>query len=102
MNAVSVETQERSRKNHSMILQRLSSVGQVNIAKTLSISEGTVSKMKSEGAIEQFSLMLAALGLKAVPIEMQCYPREQIGAILTLARANLQRIETPDQLTFED
>lgn len=92
---------ERARKNLTLILQRLSSVGQATVATGLSLSEATVSRFKAEQA-EQFSKILAILGLKVVPEHVRCYEPKQIEAVLALAKALLAQIESADQLVWED
>lgn len=87
---------ERARKNLSLILQRLSSVGQARLAESLNVSEATVSRWKAEQA-EQFSKILAELGIKCVPIEMQCYQPDYIRAIFTLAQLQMSKA-TPESL----
>lgn len=91
---------ERSRKNESIILRRLASVGQAVVATGLGLHESSVSRMK-DGELERLSRLLAILGLKAVPIEMRCYPENEINAIFTLARQSLERAHSAADL-FED
>lgn len=98
---VSSEVLEKSRKFHSLALQKISKVGQNEIAKLISTSDSTLSRFVSAD-LERACQILAASGLKIVPIEMRCYDHETIEAIFTLAKKNLQRAESADQLTFED
>lgn len=100
MPELSDEMLARSRKNQTLVLQRLASVGQAPIAQGLGVSEATISRWKSEQS-EQTAKMLALLGLKVVPATMQCYEPKQIGAILALAKARLAQIETPSELEWE-
>jgi len=96
-----VEAAERAKKNLTLIFQRLASVGGATVAEKLNVSESTVSRWKSEGA-EQCARILAELGLKIVPEHVKCYEPKQIEAILALAKARLERIETTEQLVWED
>jgi len=98
MTALSDDTHARARKNHSTILQRLSSVGQTRVAEALDVSESTVSRIK-ELDLGKF---LAVLGLKAVPVAMQCYEPKQIGAILELARARMAQLDKPSLLEWDE
>ncbi|KWT72252.1 hypothetical protein APY03_6277 [Variovorax sp. WDL1] len=66
----------------------------------MGISESTVSRLKND-QLEQFSELLAHLGLKVVNQEMQCFPPDQIQALLTLSKVHLASIERPDQLVWE-
>ena len=91
---------ERARKNFSAIYQRLSSVGQVNVAKALDISEPTMSRLAEQS--ERIARMLEALGLKVVPVEMKCYDPKVIQAILTLAQCQLGNATDVEKLQWED
>lgn len=95
------DSSERSRKNESIVLQRLLSVGQANVARELKISESTLSRRK-DGDIAEFCTMLAVLGLKVVPTSMKCYRPEDIEPLLALARQRMQTLRSADQLAFED
>lgn len=90
----------RARKNLTTILSRLQSVGQVEVAKKLNVSESLISKWKSEDA-ERVAEILAHLGLKIVPESLRCYEPRQLEAILALAKARLERIESPQELEWE-
>ena len=76
---------ERARKNEKVILSSLADTGQAVVATAIGVNESTVSRMKS-GDIEQFSRFLAACGLKVVPVDMRCYPADEIEALRVLAR----------------
>ena len=66
----------------------------------MGVSESTVSRVKSE-QLEAVCALIAHLGLKVVPVEMQCFPAEKVGALLTLARDHLAQIEKPEQLIWD-
>lgn len=90
---VSANVGERSRKAHSLILQRIASVGQVRVAEDLGTSESTVSRFVNSD-LERTCQILAALGLKVVPIELKCYEPRKITLLLELARDHLNHLET--------
>lgn len=92
---------ERARKNHTLILQRLASVGQVNVAKLLSVSESEISRFKSKD-LDVVAQILSALDLKVVPNTMKCYEPDAIGAILTMAKKYMDGIQNPEQLSWEE
>lgn len=94
MPELSHEQANTARKSQTSILQRLSSVGQNEVAKALGVSEATVSRMKSEQA-ESFSVLLAVLGLKVVPSQNKCYPPEHIGHLEYFAKLGMQAAPTP-------
>jgi hypothetical protein len=100
MTPVSAADAERARKFQGLVLQRLASVGQRHVAEQLTTSESTVSRFVSSD-LERVCLVLAALGLKVVPGEMQCYPPDKIRILLCLARDHLNHLETPEQLSFD-
>lgn len=100
MTPLSSATSERSRKFHSLVLQRAASVGQNQIAEQLQVSEATISRFVSAD-LERACQVLAVLGLKVVPSDMKCYPKDQIEAIFTLARSSMNRIDDVEQLSFE-
>ena len=96
MAAVNPVPDETARKIVKAIFQRLSSVGQNTVADALSTSESTVSRLK--GDVPQFAAMLGRLGLKVVPVEMQCYDEKTLASILELARQRMAQLQTPQQL----
>lgn len=91
---------ENARKNERTILQAFARVSQSRIAEQLGVNDSTVSRFK-DGGLEQAAALLAACGLKVVPLEMQCFPREKVNALLTLARDHLVQMEHPEQLSWE-
>ena len=91
----------RTRKNLTAILQGISKVGQNTIAETLDLSETKVSRFKSEEA-EMVAGILDVIGLKCVPVELQCYKQESIQSILTLAKERMAQLETPEQLEWDE
>ncbi len=91
---------ENARKNERAILQGLARVSQTKVAELMGASETKVSRFKGAD-LEEIGALLAACGLKAVPNDMQCFPREKVNALLTLARDHLQQIEHPEQLSWE-
>lgn len=100
MATVSAAIAELSRKNESIVLRALAEQSQARIAEQLGVDASTVSRFK-DGGLAQASALLAACGLKVVPISMQCFPQEKVGALLTLARAHLVQMEHPEQLSWE-
>ena len=96
MAALNPVPDETARKIVKEIFHRLSSVGQVAVAESLSVSEATVSRMKEQ--VPQFAGMLSKLGLKVVPVEMRCYDEKTLGSILMLAQQRMAQLQTPQQL----
>lgn len=104
---VSDEIAELARKNESNLLHRVRIVKGVNVAKRLNTSEATVSRMP-DWEFKRMGQIMAALSLKAVPIEMRCLPAEQMAMleknqeILASMLQTLKQNPTVGQLTFDD
>jgi hypothetical protein len=92
---------ERSRKIESTILQALASRGQAHVAEFAGVSEAKVSRFKSEQLADTCDY-LAGMGLKVVPVEMQCYKPESIAALMQLAKERMAELESPEQLAWQD
>lgn len=100
MSTLSPAIAELSRKNETTILRGIAEHSQARIAEQLGVNDSTISRFK-DGGLAQAAALLAACGLKVVPISMQCFPQEKVGALLTLARAHLVQMEHPEQLSWE-
>lgn len=100
MTTVSSASAERARKYSSLVLQRLSSVGQNRVADEIGVSAPTVSRWTSED-LERACLILATVGLKIVPVEMQCFQPRKVQMLLELARDHLVQLESTEQLSWE-
>lgn len=97
MSASSLSADERARKATSLILQRLSPDGtQSQIAKVWGVSESSVSRTKEH--VEPVMRLLAQLGLKVVPAEAKCYSPREIDAMFVLAKANMNRADSVDDV----
>lgn len=92
-------TDQRSRKNLTLILQRLASTGQGRVAEAIGKDESTVSRMK-ETHLPLLAGMLAALGLKVVPVGHRCLDAD---IYKTLKRLAIERLEddTADKLEWD-
>ena len=101
MDTVLPNPDERARKNFAVVMQRLASVGMRDAAEYAGIDESTVSRWK-EKTINQFSRMLAKLGLKIVPVEMRCYNPKDIEAVFHQAQCWMNHINSADRLVYED
>jgi hypothetical protein len=99
MTPVCIKMLERSRKINTLVFQRLSSVGQVEVSRQLGVSEPTISRLKNEH-LEAVCQMLAVLNLKVVPIEMKCFEPRKIEILMELARDHLNQLESVEQLTW--
>lgn len=90
MPAVSLSPIERSRKNVQVILQALAATGQNDLAKAMGVHESTISRLK-DGGIDTFGSALAHLGLKVIPVGMECFNPEYVEALKTLAEVGIRQ-----------
>lgn len=100
-NALSAEQIARARKNLSEILRCAAIEGQEKLGAAIGKDSTTVSKMFSDGRIEQFATLLAAMGLKVVSEKYRCIDPDTLAALLHGHRQWLGSIESPEQLTWD-
>src|SRR3954464_13670418 len=100
MASLSPAIAEAARKNERVILQAFAKVSQTRIAEQMGVNDSQITRFK-DGGLEHAAALLAACGLKVVPQDMQCFPRDKVHALLTLARDHLQQIEHPEQLSWD-
>lgn len=100
MSSMSPAIAENARKNERTILQAFAKVSQARIAEQMGVNDSAISRFK-DGGLEHAATLLAACGLKVVPNDMHCFPRDKVHALLTLARDHLVQMEHPEQLTWE-
>lgn len=101
MDTVSPPPGELARKNLSVALHRISLAGQNKIADEIGLSAPTVSRFCSEGDLERACKVLAAAGIKCVPIEFQCFPRDTVAAFMHLAKERMDSLKTVEQLDWD-
>lgn len=85
MDPVSLPFADRARKNEKVILSALAETGQAVAASCMGVNESTVSRLK-HGDIEQASKLLAACGLKVVPVDYHCVDKSVYWALQILAQ----------------
>lgn len=100
MSDMSESIRAKTRRNHAVILRAISDVTGKRVAELIGVSESTLSAMKSDN-LERFASLIAACGLKIVPITEQVYDESVISAIKTLAAIglgrDLKRVEGDDE-----
>ncbi|WP_236209031.1 CII family transcriptional regulator [Pseudomonas tohonis] len=94
---LSQEQVVRARKNYSVLMQRLASVGNGPVALAVGCDEATISRMRPE-KFEQFCQILSVLDLKVVPKEMQCFDKRDIETLLHQAKRYMDLIQGVEQL----
>ena len=92
---------ERARKFASVALQRISAVGQNNIAAEIGVSPPTVSRFVSDD-LERACQVLAAAGLKVVDQDRVCVDRQTYEAMSHIAAKAMANPEIAQQLVWED
>lgn len=86
----------------SLAMQRAARVGQNDVASAIGVDGSTVSRfMSDEKDMARALAILAALGLKVVPAEMQCFPPRKVQLLLELARDHLTQLENVEQLMWD-
>lgn len=99
---VSSEVTAKARTYMALAMQRAARIGQNDVGLAIGIDGSTVSRfMSDEKDMTRALAILAALGLKVVPAEMQCFPPKKMQMILDLARDHLNHIQDVEQLTWE-
>lgn len=102
MSVVSDDPRARSRKIESTILQRLASdASGAALATAMGCSESKISRLKTDH-LPELALLLSHLGLKVVPVEMQCYKPEYVRLIHELAMPEMARRADAPQLVWGD
>lgn len=101
MGALDHRLVEIARKNETMILRALADVKQAAVADAIGVSEATVSRFK-DGELERYARLLAAIGLKCVPLSMRCFKQDEIEALLTLAKKQLESVKTTQDLEWDE
>lgn len=101
MAAVLNSANARARKNEATVLNRLASVGLENAGAAVGIDPSTVSRWKGK-EIPQLAILLAALGLKVVPVELRCYRETEIEALFALAKSRIERMHHAAELAEDD
>lgn len=102
METVSSEVTAKARTYLSLAVQRAARLGQNDVGVAVGVDGSTVSRfMSDEKDMARAMAIIAALGLKVVPAEMQCFPPRKMQLLLELARDHLVQMETVEQLTWD-
>lgn len=88
---VNESIRSRARRNTSLLMRCMAEVSQKRVASLIGVSEPTLSEMKNGELLERFSALVAACGLKLVPITEDTYDESIISAMKTLSVLGLGR-----------
>lgn len=103
MSKLSPEQSAWSRNMQSQILQSIEAVGQGVVANCVGVDASTITRWKEDkGRIESICDLMAVLGLKVVPMDMQCYNPAKVEILWALAKDNLTRSQQVDDFFHED
>jgi hypothetical protein len=80
---------KQARRNHTALLSAFGKIGQERIADLVGCSGSTLSVFKSEH-LERLCAVLAACGLKAVPLNEESISNDEIWALRVLANKRLE------------
>lgn len=89
-----------ARENLSLSLRCIGRVSQKQIAEEIGVSDATVSRFVSDD-LPRACRVLAAAGLKVVPVEAATYDPAKVQLLLELARDHLKQLETVEQLQWD-
>lgn len=94
---------ETTRKNATLVRNRLQVVGQEAVASACRVDTSTVSRWVTDGRFDQMCEALAALGLKIMPAEARCVRNQvELDHLLFWARRGMDSVRSAADLVFED
>lgn len=92
-----------SRNMQSQILQGIKNNVQEDVADCMGVASSTVTHWKEKDkAIETVCNLMAIIGLKVVPMDMQCYNSAKVEILWALAKDNLVKSQQVDDFFHED
>lgn len=98
MSASSASPADRARKGMQLVLHALQEPGTAHaLAVAMGCSESSISRLKNEH-VEQVLVLLAHLGIKAVPVDNVCVARETYEF---LTRCHARVMQQAPQLIWE-
>ena len=92
----------RARKFAGLLRKRLQEVGQAPVAQSVGVDVSVVSRMFSEGRVDQFCAVLEALDVKLVPAEFRCVrSADELEHLMFWAKKGMESVKSAADL-FED
>lgn len=98
----SAQLEERSRKNLAAIISGIQRMTGERVADLLKCDPSTVSRWKDNGEALRIGRVLAACGLKAVPVEYECHDPAYVESLQRLAHRHLERELVGDESDSRD
>lgn len=93
MSELSPQISAIARNNESMILRRISQVGQKNVAEAMGMHPSTVTRMKdNNGFISQVALFLSILELDPHQKDSVVIPRDKYFGLLEMAKIGFENL----------
>lgn len=103
MSKLSPEQAAWSRNMQSQILQGIDRETQGVVADCMNVDTSTITRWKEkDGRIASVCDLMAVLGLKVVPMDMQCYNPAKVEILWALAKDNLTRSQQVDDFFHDD
>lgn len=92
-----------SRNMQSQIMQGIAKTMPTVVADGIGVDTSTISRWQEDGkAIESVCKLMAIIGLKVVPMDMQCYNPAKVEILWALAKDNLVKSQQVDDFFHED
>lgn len=101
MTSLSGSVDQKSRKMLALVFSQFSDQKQSVIAAAIGVSDGTVSKFKSEH-METCCKLLAAAGLKIVPAHFECHKPEYMQWLIQGNKIAAKHVNTPRDMSDDD
>lgn len=108
MTRLSVEMNAMARNDHSRILHALNQSNQSKVAEQIGIDPSTLTKWKNDKQsngltfIENYCMLLCALGIKPVPVTYRMIREEKLQALFVMSKAWMGRMDSVDDLFQDD
>lgn len=105
MEALSSEVLSIARKSEAVILQKVAEAGLSPIAKAIGVDESTVCRLKgneTKVGFKVFSIMLAFIGLKIVPVGVKCFRPEDIDPYIAIAKQHMAAMNSAEELIWDE
>lgn len=94
---------EVAQNNADMIRQGFARTTLARLSELTGYEMEVLSRFEARGGeLERYGWVLAAAGLKCVPVTARCFDSKQADTIIGLAKDRFNQVCTTEQLTWED